>query len=625
MGSAGITGIKVFYAYAQADERLQVELAKHLSRLTREGLVSEWHYGKILPGTERQQAIDEQISIASIILLLITPDFLASDYHYEIELEHALARHEAGEARVIPILLRPVDWEGARFAKLQYLPRNGKPVTRWKNRDEAFREIAKGIREAIEDLRASAGLLHRPSSPSVTLEPTARKAAQMFMAADLPIEFVPRPEEFKALKDSILYGERARPTAITAALEGAGGYGKTTLALALCHDPDIRASFPDGIIWITLGEKQQPLIGKIEDLLYLLSGERPNFTSLEAATTRLKAMLTDRSMLLVIDDVWRESDLTPFLQERSSCAWLVTTRLDSVLPSNAFRIPVDAMRWNEAVQLLRKGLESQPDIEDLEPTFQKLASRLGEWPLLLTLTNGVLRERVTRFGEPLSTALTYIQRTLDKRGVVAFDAKNVEERREAVARTLEVSIAHLDADDQARFEELAIFPEATVIPLTTVQRLWHATGGLDDLDTEALCQRLSGLSLLLSYDLKTHYIRLHDVVRNYLQAKVKPRLPTLHGQFLDAYSLSFWALLPPSEPYLWDHLATHLLAAGRIDILITTVKDLRYLAMKTLVSGTSAMEQDLALATQQAPEDIKLVHRGVNSSMIKSASRGSIG
>jgi hypothetical protein len=89
---------------------------------------------------------------ANIILLLISADFLASDYCYDIELRHAMERHEAKQARVIPIILRAVDWHSAPFGRLNALPRDGRPVTSWANQDEAFFDIVRGIRSVAEEL-----------------------------------------------------------------------------------------------------------------------------------------------------------------------------------------------------------------------------------------------------------------------------------------------------------------------------------------------------------------------------------------------------------------------------------------------------------------------------------------
>jgi hypothetical protein len=144
--------IELFYSYAHTDERLRKRLETHLSALRQQGVITEWHDRKIVAGTDWKQSIDAHLMMATVILLLISPDFLASDYCYGVEMQRALARHAAGDACVIPVILRPVDWQGTPFAHLQCVPTDTKPVTKWSNRDEAFRDVARAIRTAIEQL-----------------------------------------------------------------------------------------------------------------------------------------------------------------------------------------------------------------------------------------------------------------------------------------------------------------------------------------------------------------------------------------------------------------------------------------------------------------------------------------
>ena len=145
--------IEVFYSYAHEDEELVKQLRKHLSLLKRQGVIREWYDREITAGTEWKGQIDQHLNAAGVILLLISADFLASDYCYDVEMTRALERHEQGEARVIPVLLRKVDgWQGAPFGKLQSLPTDGKPVTSWNDRDEAFADVARGIRRAVSEL-----------------------------------------------------------------------------------------------------------------------------------------------------------------------------------------------------------------------------------------------------------------------------------------------------------------------------------------------------------------------------------------------------------------------------------------------------------------------------------------
>ncbi len=147
--------IEVFFSYAHEDEKLRDKLEKHLSILKRQGVITGWHDRRIGAGKEWAGEIDQHLNTAHIILLLISSNFLASDYCYDIELERAMKRHHAGEARVIPIILSSVDWEGAPFSKLQALPRDGRPVTKWRSHDDALKDVAQGIRAAVKELKQS--------------------------------------------------------------------------------------------------------------------------------------------------------------------------------------------------------------------------------------------------------------------------------------------------------------------------------------------------------------------------------------------------------------------------------------------------------------------------------------
>ena len=154
-GTAETAPIEVFYSYSHKDEELRDQLEKHLSILKRQGVITGWHDRKITAGRDWAGEIDQHLNTAKVILLLISADFLASDYCYDVEMTRAMERHNRGEAWVVPIILGPVDWQGAPFGRLQALPTDAKPVTSWPNRDGAFAKIAEGIRKVTEALRAA--------------------------------------------------------------------------------------------------------------------------------------------------------------------------------------------------------------------------------------------------------------------------------------------------------------------------------------------------------------------------------------------------------------------------------------------------------------------------------------
>ncbi len=144
--------LSVFISYSHKDQALRDELEVHLSTLKRLKIISSWYDGDIIPGTEWEVQILEHLKSAQIILLLLSADFIASDFCYSIEMKEAIARHEAGESYVIPILLRPTDWKGTPFARLKMLPTDAKAVTRWPTHDDAFEDIVRGIRKVLGHL-----------------------------------------------------------------------------------------------------------------------------------------------------------------------------------------------------------------------------------------------------------------------------------------------------------------------------------------------------------------------------------------------------------------------------------------------------------------------------------------
>ena len=149
--------VRLFYSYSHKDERLRNELETHLKLLQRRGLIDPWYDRNIDAGDDWKQEIDENMERAEIILLLVSADFLASDYCYEKEMTRALERYENGEARVIPVIVRDVNLKGVPFAGLQYLPKDGRAVTKWPNKDSAWRNVSEGIEKVSEEMRKKSG------------------------------------------------------------------------------------------------------------------------------------------------------------------------------------------------------------------------------------------------------------------------------------------------------------------------------------------------------------------------------------------------------------------------------------------------------------------------------------
>jgi hypothetical protein len=164
----------VFFSYSHKDEQLRDDLEVQLTMLKREGLIDAWHDRRIPAGTNLDDAISSKLEEAEVILLLASPDFLASEYCWGTEVQRAMERHDSGEAVVIPVILRPCEWNRAPFGKLLATPRDGQPVTAWSDRDEAFLDVARRVRAGIEQRNNGAHhAIIRPSAPRTDTAPRA--------------------------------------------------------------------------------------------------------------------------------------------------------------------------------------------------------------------------------------------------------------------------------------------------------------------------------------------------------------------------------------------------------------------------------------------------------------------
>lgn len=161
----------LFFSYSHKDEALRDRLEVHLGLLKHQGLIDVWHDRRIIAGDEVDDAIFNTLNTADIILLLVSADFVSSAYCYSREMKRAIERHEAGEARVIPVILHHCLWQTAPFGKLMAAPRDGKPVTAWADQNEALTDVANQIARAITALESSA---RTSSSTTKALKPSEK-------------------------------------------------------------------------------------------------------------------------------------------------------------------------------------------------------------------------------------------------------------------------------------------------------------------------------------------------------------------------------------------------------------------------------------------------------------------
>ena len=409
------------------------------------------------------------------------------------------------------------------------------------------------------------------------------------MAPEPPVDFVQRPVEFEALKRKLL-DAKGDAVAITAALRGAGGYGKTTLAKALAHDPDIAGRLfrrhPLGRAW---RKARKPALHHLGPDNEILTGERPGLETLNCRRLQARRGAGRPAHPSRHRRRLARAGSAPLPARRAQhhAAHHHAPRRHSACESRA---PAGGRHGGErgaGASLLGPAEGSGGAAE--RRRLRRWRQRLGEWAQLLKLVNGFLRDRVERTMSRLPQAIAGVNKRLDIKGLTAFDARNEADRANAIAKTIGVSLDLLDEDERARFAELAVFPEDVDVPLGVVARLWRETGGLDEVDTEDLLRRLQSLSLLLSLDLDRRTFRFHDTVRHFLQEQAgKDALAALHKRLLEALDGidADAGADEASRRYYFLHRPAHLAAAGERAALDALLLDPGWLQAKLDALGS---------------------------------------
>jgi WD40 repeat protein len=414
---------------------------------------------------------------------------------------------------------------------------------------------------------------------------------------------VERPELSAALAAHLT---AAGPDAdMVVGLEGAGGFGKTTLAASVCRRPDVERRFPGGILWVEVGQRTTgaDLAALVSGLCEVLSGERGASSDPGVAGTRLGELLEAREpTLLVVDDVWTPAQLTPFLGGGMKCRRLVITRTGGVISPAVTALVVDTMTAKQAAAVVTGEVEGVPPAD-----LARLVGLTGRWPVLLGLAGRALAENV-RDGANPANAVRWLIGRLEKAGPAALDLDDSGSRDLAVATTVNASLEFLRPPDRDRYLELAIFAADADVPVDVIGLLWGATGGLSDAEVESLRDKI--VRLRLAWGCwpagRRPALRLHDVLRTYLRRLVAADCAAMNTSLVraargllparaDGGRVPWWTL-PADADYLWQYLPFHLAEAGHTDELAQLVCDLRWVEAKSDRFGSSVKaEADLAL------------------------------
>jgi tetratricopeptide (TPR) repeat protein len=379
-----VTPIEIFCSYAHEDEAWLRKLETHLSLLKRQGLISLWHDRLIVAGMNWAKNIDTHLETASVILLLVSANFLASDYCVGIEMKRALERQEAGEARVIPILVSPVDWTGAPFAHLQPLPTDAEPLASWRNKDAALADVAAGIRRVIvEDLPQLATSAPRAALPVIWNIPYPHNPF-----------FLGRESELAQVRHHLQAGQ-AMALVQPQAISGLGGIGKTQLALeyAYRYRQDYQV-----VLWAR-AESIDALVSSYIAIATLLQLPEREAKEQDIIVQAVKIWLqTHRDWLLILDNADELTLLPDFLPPILGGHLLLTTRA-AATGRLAHRLEIEVLPPEQgALFLLRRAKFIPPDadLSCASPQERKLAvqisEQLGGLPLALDQAGAYLEE-----------------------------------------------------------------------------------------------------------------------------------------------------------------------------------------------------------------------------------------
>ena len=548
------TPVDVFYSYAHEDETFRNKLETHLSLLQRQGLITAWHDRHILPGTDWSQAIDEHLERASVILLLISADFLASDYCSGLEMQRALERHQANEACVIPILLRPVDWNNAPFAHLQALPTGAKPITTWRNRDAAFADVAAGIRRAVEDLSSLAASATRAALPPIWNVPYPRNAF-----------FIGRDEILTRLHTQLQAGQ-ATALSQPQAIIGLGGIGKTQLAVEYAYrfHQDYQV-----VLWAR-AESTEALTSSYVTIATMLNLPEQKVQEQEITIQAVKTWLqTHSGWLLILDNADDLSLVPTFLPPALGGHLLLTTRAFAV-GRLASRLEVDTLSAEQgALFLLRRASLIAPDatLEHISPKPRDLAMQvsqeLGGLPLALDQAGAYL--------EATGTALAAYQQIYQQHRTALLAQRRAQgaDHPEPVASTWSLSFARVEEMNPAAAELLRLCaylaPDAIAEEILT-QGAEYLGPVLGPVATDAflLGQAIEGLRAysLIGRDPSLQTLSVHRLV----QAVMRDALDAADRQsWMERAIRAVHAALPPVEyanwPQ-WERLLAHAQACA---------------------------------------------------------------
>ena len=508
----------VFISYAHKDRKLRDELAVHLGNLRNQHVISDWFDGDIIPGTEWEQDILEHLRTAKIILLLISAHFMASSFCWEIELKEAIARHEAKQARVIPIVLRPTDWRDAPFAKLQALPSLAKPVSRWPTHDDAFEDVIKGIRRAIEDLHASA-------SPKPLASPSSAAGTISISGGQLTVWNVPfRRNPFFTGREPIfaqihrlLHAGKTAALSQPPAISGLGGIGKTQTAVEYAYRYRDAYQF---VLWVQ-ANTSETLLSNFVALAGLLNLPEQNAQEQQLVVQAPNHWFeTHSGWLLIFDNADDLAMIQDYLPQGNQGHIVLTTRAQA-MSGLARKIELDTLGPEEGAALLlrRAGIIAHDALLDSTSTADRALAReivhaMDGLPLALDQAGAYLEETQESLFNYLALYQQQRAALLKRRGGL------LPHHPDSVATTWSLAFEHVERENPAAIElmRLCAFLAPDAIPEELIQEGAPHLGPVLHPVAADRSRLNAALAALLKYslirrDATTHTLSIHRLVQ----------------------------------------------------------------------------------------------------------------
>jgi NB-ARC domain/TIR domain len=464
MGAMSSDKLNVFVSYSHDDdpqwlERVQV----HLKPLARDGRLDLWDDTRIKGGDRWRQEIRDALDRAKVAVLLISADFYASDFIAKNELPPLL---EAARERGLKILGVHINY--SRFdrdeilSEYQTVNRPGEPIEDLPSRgkqEKVFADLARRIEELLEP----------PTSPGAS--EGGKVLGRLYGAIPkLPPHYLERLKELEAIKAKLLGAASVGVVGARrgAAVQGMGGVGKTVLAAAVIQDPDVRAAFSDGAVWLTLGQTPDVLTLQRRLLAWVAPDIEPP-TEVPAGRDALDTALKSRRWLIVLDDVWRPADLRAFEVADTPSRLLLTTRDEGVVrASGAIPHVVEELTKPGARELLAEAVGLQES--DLPPAADEVIRECGGLPLALAPAGATLAD-APRHEELWRDVVSALQAADHDRLQAEFDYPYPHP-----IAAIQASVDFLPSEDRTAYLELAIFPKDAPIPLAPLEKLWGTTG-----------------------------------------------------------------------------------------------------------------------------------------------------